>query len=120
MQAAVLGTVRSSMLFQLDHDDAAVLERRFAPTLTRDDLMGLKAYEVALRLCISGQIKTPVTGSTRPLAPALRDGRAVMAFSQARFGVSRDAVEHALQQRLTRLEQSTHAARFGRRSGESL
>lgn len=118
MQAAVLGTVRSSMLFQLDHDDAAVLERRLAPALTRDDLMGLEAYEVALRLCVSGQIKAPVTGTTRPLTPALRDGRAVAALSQTRFGSPRDTVEHALQQRLLRVEQSTQAARFGRRSGD--
>ena len=31
LQAAVMGTVRSSITFQLDYEDARVLERRFAP-----------------------------------------------------------------------------------------
>jgi hypothetical protein len=105
------------MLFQLDHDDAAVLERRFFPALTRDDLMGLGAYEVALRLCISGQIKAPVTGTTVPLAPVLRDGEAVAASSRMRFGSPRSAIETALVQRLSGHDLSSPGARFGRRSG---
>jgi hypothetical protein len=117
MQAAVLGTVRSSMLFQLDHDDAAVLERRFAPALSRDDLMGLSAYEVALRLCISGQIKAPVTGTTLPLPTALRDAEALAAASRARFGSPMNAIETALQQRLYGRAHTTPTVRFGRTSG---
>lgn len=117
MQAAVLGTVRSSMLFQLDHDDAAVLERRFSPALTRDDLMGLSTYEVALRLCISGQIKAPVTGTTLPLTPVLREGQVLAASSRARFGLPRSAIETALMQRLAGQSASNSAARFGRKSG---
>ena len=62
LQAAVLGTVRSSIVFQLEHDDARVLERRFAPALSADDLMGLRAYEIAARLCVDSQTRPPVTG----------------------------------------------------------
>src|SRR6185437_6021390 len=49
VRAAVLGTVRSQVVFQVEYDDAKLLERRFAPSLTASDLMGLGRYEIALR-----------------------------------------------------------------------
>jgi hypothetical protein len=63
LRAAVLGTVRTLVTFQIDHDDARLLAKRFAP-LTADDLMGLLPYEVALKPCVNGQMLTPVTGTT--------------------------------------------------------
>jgi hypothetical protein len=96
LQAAVLGTVRSSVAFQLDHDDARTLERRFAPSLGIDDLMGLGTYEVALRLCVNGQIQAPFTGRTLPLAEPTHDPYALAALSRERFGAPRADVEAAL------------------------
>src|SRR5207253_1921992 len=66
LRAAVFGTVRTLLTFAVDHDDARLLARRFAP-LTADDLMGLARYEVALRPCVDGQMLGPVTGTTLPL-----------------------------------------------------
>jgi Type IV secretion-system coupling protein DNA-binding domain/Type IV secretory system Conjugative DNA transfer len=115
--AAVLGTVRSSMVFQLDYDDAATMERRFAPALSRSDLMGFAAHEVALRLCVGGQVRPPITGTTSPLPPALRDGRILAVASQTRFGVPRDQVERAMQQRLSVHSDDHPPTRLGRKTG---
>ena len=101
LQAAVMGTVRSSITFQLDYEDARVLERRFAPALTADDLMGLRAYEVAARLCVDSQTRPPVTGKTLPLGEPIRDAFALTQASRERFGVPRAEVEAGLRARLS-------------------
>ena len=100
VQAAVLGTARSQVVFQLDHDDARTLEKRFAPALTAADLMGLPAHEVAIRPSIHGQTRSPVTGLTRPLGEPLRDPARLAELSRRRYGVARVDVEAALNARV--------------------
>jgi hypothetical protein len=100
VQSAVLGTVRSQLAFQLDFDDARTLERRFAPALAATDLMGLPAYEVALRPSVHGQTRPPTTGTTLPLPDALRDPDALAETSRQQFGTLRADVESALKARL--------------------
>ncbi|MFB8777147.1 type IV secretory system conjugative DNA transfer family protein [Streptomyces broussonetiae] len=101
VEAAVLGTVRSQIAFQLDHDDAKTLEKRFAPSLTAADLMGMEAHEVAARLSVDGQTRTAVTGTTLPLGEPLRDASALAVASRERYGVPRADVEAALRARVT-------------------
>jgi hypothetical protein len=112
VKTAVLGTARSQVVFQLDHDDARTLAARFAP-LTADDLMGLDAHEVALRLSVGGRTLSPVTGSTMALPPSLDDGQAVARASQARYGTLRAEVEAALR---ARVAGSDDERRLGRRT----
>lgn len=100
IRRAVLGTVRSSVVFQVDYDDAKTLEQRFAP-LTADDLKGLAAYEVAMRLSVAGRTLQPVTGSTAPLSSAEGDSEAVARLSELRYGMPRAAIEAALRARIT-------------------
>lgn len=100
IRRAVLGTVRSSVVFQVDYYDAKALEQRFAP-LTADDLKGLAAYEVAMRLSVAGRTLQPVTGSTLPLPPSEGDSGAVARLSEQRYGMPRAAIEAALRARLT-------------------
>jgi type IV secretion system coupling TraD/TrwB family protein len=100
LQAAVLGTVRSWMILQPDYDDAKALERRFSPLLTADDLMNLRAHEVAMRLCLGGQTYPPVTGRTLPLGEPTSDPFAVVRASRERFGTTRSVVEATLRARL--------------------
>ena len=99
LQAAVMGTVRSSVTFQLDQEDARALERRFSPALSADDLMGLPAYEVAMRLCIDGHVGTPVTGRTVPLEEPTQETFALAQASRDRYGTARAVVEAALRSR---------------------
>lgn len=117
IKRAVLGTVRSSVLYQLDYDDAKTLERRFAP-LTSSDLMHLPAYEVVMRLCENSATGRPVTGVTLPLPDAQADGTELARHSAARYGSPRSDVEAAIRARTTPNRQTEQAARplsFGRR-----
>lgn len=117
LQAAVMSTVRSSVTFQLDHDDAKSLERRFLPSLTADDLMGMRAYEAVLRLCIDGQTRPPVTGRTLPLSEPAQDAFALAKASRESYGTARTDVEAALRSRVDTASKPNAA--FGRRHGGS-
>ena len=113
LQASVTGTVRSSVVFQLDQEDAKVLERRFLPALNADDLTGLRAYEVALRLCVDGQVRSPITGHTVPLGELLQDAFALIQASRERYGTARAQVEAALRARVD-VAQAEGRPRIGR------
>lgn len=65
-----------------------------------DDLVGLPAYEVAIRPCIGGATAVPVTGRTLPLIPPTSDGTTLARASLSRFGTPRADVEAALRQRV--------------------
>jgi len=118
LQAAVTGTVRSSVVFQLDQEDAKALERRFLPSMTADDLMGLRAYEVALRLCIEGQVRSPFTGRTVALGEPVQDALALIQASRTRHGTARSKVEAALHARVDTTHVEGHL-RIGRSQGGS-
>jgi len=100
VRSAVLGTVRSQVAFQVEYDDARLLERRFVPNLTVDDLMGLERFEVALRPCVDGQTVAPVTGTTEALPAAVRYGDELAQASRARWGTPRGEVEAGLKARV--------------------
>jgi hypothetical protein len=114
VKTAVLGTARSSVVFQLDYDDARVMAQRFAP-LTKDDLMNLAAYEVAMRLSTGNTTLRPVTGVTLPLPDALRDARVLANQSRERYGRPRAEVEAGLRARVAGREQQTDGSPLGRR-----
>ena len=110
-RAAVLGTVRSQVVFQVEYDDARLLERRFAPTLSADDLMGLGRFEIALRPSVDGQTVTPVTGTTMPLGEPVRGGDELAQLGRVRWGRARAEVEADL---AARLETGSGPGRPGR------
>jgi hypothetical protein len=111
VRAAVLGTVRSQVAFQVEYDDARLLERRFAPTLSADDLMGLGRFEIALRPSVGGQTVSPVTGTTLPLGDSEHDGGELARAIRARWGRRRADVEADL---AARLETGSGPGRPGR------
>lgn len=117
VKRAVLGTVRSSILYQLDYDDAKTLERRFAP-LTAPDLMHLPAYEVAMRLCENSATGRPVTGLTLPLPDAQANGTELIRRSAERYGSPRSDIEAVIRARTTpstAAKAATPPLSFGRR-----
>jgi hypothetical protein len=99
VKSALLGTVRSQIVFQAMREDAATLAPSYAPRLTADDLMGLARYEFAMRPLVDGQTLAPLTGTTLPLPPASRDGAVLAEQSRTRYGRPRADVEAALQAR---------------------
>jgi hypothetical protein len=98
-KTAVLGTARTHIAFQCAYDDATTLARSFAP-LTRDDLMGLETYEIALRPSVGGRTASAVTATTLPLPTATSDGQKLAANSRARYGVSATQVDAAIAKRI--------------------
>lgn len=100
IRAAVLGTARTQLVFQVEHDDAWLLEKRFAPALSAHDLMGLQAYEAAMRPCVNGQTLSPVTLRTLPQPEPRRDAaQAARQLAEAQ-GVARAEIESGLRARI--------------------
>jgi hypothetical protein len=99
VKSALLGTVRSQIVFQVMREDAAALAPSYAPRLTADDLMGTARWEFAMRPLVDGQTLAPLTGTTLPLPSAVRDGTALAEASRERYGRPRAGVEAALQAR---------------------
>lgn len=91
VKTAVLGTVRTQIVFQLERDDAHELAPAFAP-LTATDLHHLGAFEIAACLCTNGATAAPVTGTTYPAPEPIRDGAALAAAGRARHGLPIDEV----------------------------
>lgn len=99
IKSAILGTTRTQVVFQCDYTDATTLSRSFGP-LSRDDLMGLERFEIAMRPCVDGRTLRPVTGTTYAMPPATADGKELAARSRELYGVPRDNVEQALRVRV--------------------
>lgn len=99
VKTAVLGTVRSQIVFQLGRDDAGELAPAFAP-LTATDLHTLGAFEVAARLCVNGATAPPVTGTTYPMPPVIIDGVALAAVSRRCYGLSVSDVDEQIMARI--------------------
>ncbi len=98
-RAAVMGTVRTQIFFQLEHDDARPTERRIAPVLTSADLTNLPQYEIVARLCIAGQTRSPVTGRTLPLPEPSQDPEALWTELAGASGMARADIEAGLRAR---------------------
>lgn len=116
---AVMGTVRSAIVFGLqDFDDAKALERRFAP-LTAAEIMHIPAFEIAAQLADGDASSWPVTGLTLPLLESTSDPAALARRSGARYGTARTEIEEAMAARLTPRPSSgaeqTKTTGFGRR-----
>jgi len=113
IRTAVLGTVRTQITFQVEHDDARVLASRFAP-LSAQDLASLAAYEIAMRPCVGGATLAPVTGATLPLPEPTADAVALGEAVRERYGRPRAEVEAALK---ARIQEPVRRQRTGRTRG---
>lgn len=99
VRRAVLSTVRSHVVFQLNPDDAKAFAPVFAPYLNAADLGHLEEHEVAMRLASGNSTARPVTGVTRPLPKPTVDADALRTVLRLRDGVSGDDVDTALRTR---------------------
>jgi len=92
-RAAVMGTVKTQIFFQLDYDDAKLIERRISPVLSSTDLMNLPRYEIIARLCLAGQTRLPVTGRTLSLPEPSQDPDALRTELAKAWGMARADTE---------------------------
>lgn len=100
MREGVLANARSKVVFATTAKDARALASEFAP-LTPDDLQGLGAYEVALKVALAGRVSPPATGVTLPPPHPTGRTEAVRSASRQRFGRDRASVEAAIRRRQT-------------------
>lgn len=101
LRAAVFGTIRTQIAFQIESDDdARILAKRFAPAFTADDLKGQPAWEIVMRPCVNRQTLAPVTGRTQPLPDPLRDPVELAEQSRERYGMAREHVETEIAARI--------------------
>jgi hypothetical protein len=115
IKAALLSTVRTQLALAVEHEDALLLAKRFPP-LTVDDLTGLDSYEAAVRLCVNGVTRAPVTMTTLPLGPVVREADELAAASRQRYGQPRGDVEAAIKARITPPGRTDSSGAFGRRA----
>ena len=115
LKAGVMANARSRVMFRVGPDDARDLSTDLAPHLDRQDLEGLRAYEVALRLSVNGSIQPPTTGVTRDL-PTAAAGQAAQLIQQSskRFGTAVDEIQQAMAER----QLTTKTASAGRELGD--
>jgi hypothetical protein len=96
LRAGALANARSRVVFQTAADDARVLARGHRE-LTPEDVTGLPAREVYLRLSVGAAVTPYMSGITRPAPPATSDPAVIRARSRQRYGVARSETDAALQ-----------------------
>ena len=114
MRAAVLGTVRSRICFQLNHDDATVMAKGH-PELSAEDLTALEAFGVYASLFTDGRVTPYASGRTQPAPRAIVDPETIRRASRERYGQPLDAVEAALAELLTPASSTGDTGASGRR-----
>lgn len=66
VRAAIFGNVGTIIAFRVGAGDAALLEKEFYPTFTRDDFVALPRYAFYLKLMIDGATSTPFSATSIP------------------------------------------------------
>jgi len=100
---AVLGNVGTVVSFRIGVEDAAILEKQYAPTFSAFDLVNLPRFTAYVRLLINNTAAVPFHMQSYPLAPGSQEmAAAVTQYSRLRFGKDRQTVEAEILER-TRL-----------------
>jgi hypothetical protein len=99
VSTAALTNAATICAFKQSADDAAILSRELL-ALTAEELQGLGAFEVAVRLGLGpGKVAPVATGVTLPLPKPSSSPRAVARASAERYGVPLAEVDKALRLR---------------------
>jgi len=95
---AIFGNVGTKCVFRVGIDDAAFLEKQFAPTFTASDIAGLDNFHAYVSLLVDGRPVTPFNIKT--LSPQEVDFQKVEYLKQLsyhRYGRNRAEVEAEIQ-----------------------
>ena len=100
---AVFGNVGSILAFRVGVQDAEFLEKQFAPTFNKNDLINIDNLNAYARLLINGQTSKPFNlkvgteswgGGNKELAEKMKE------YSRLKYGEDRQAVEEGIYRRL--------------------
>jgi len=64
LRSAIFGNVGTLIVFQVGAEDAEYLEKEFAPTFSREDLVGLPRHHIYLKLMVEGVTSRPFSART--------------------------------------------------------
>jgi hypothetical protein len=92
LREAMLGTVRSRVVFQTNHRDAVELAKGHRE-VSADDFTSLPAYAVYASLMRGNTATGYVSGVTRPLGPPSTNPDVIRKASRDRYGQALDEVE---------------------------
>lgn len=89
LRATVLGNAGTLISFRLGAEDAAILEREFAPVFTAKDLINLGTQEIYVKMPVRGKIFDPFSAKTIPVRTPKHVSvvREIIAHSCATYGV---------------------------------
>jgi len=92
LRPGILANARSRVLFQLSHEDAAVMAKGH-PELGPDDFTALGAFEVYASLFAGGRVTPYASGRTLPTTPTVSDPGELRARSRERYGRTLEEIE---------------------------
>ncbi|GAA3894383.1 type IV secretory system conjugative DNA transfer family protein [Streptomyces lacrimifluminis] len=116
LQEATQNNARSTVVFQTSADEARHFARQFGRSVTDEDFLNLRRFEVLMRLSTSDGVSTPVTGVTLPPVEPTGFSDEVRRRSRARFARPVAEVEAEIKARRGQQpapEPSTRRRRFG-------
>jgi len=100
LRAVLLANVGSLLSFRLAGDEAKLVAREL-PEVSPEQLSALGRFEVALKLSLGpGEVTSTMTGRTLPLGDACSDPSVIRQLAGQRFGLSLEAVDATLHERL--------------------
>ncbi len=107
---AVLGNAGTIVTFRIGIDDAEILEKEFAPTFNKFDLINIEAYHAYIKLLIRNQASRPFTLKSIPLGGGNRElAEHMRQLSRLKYGRDRRVVEQEILERVHRTEEPVKA-----------
>ncbi len=98
---AVFGNVGTLACFKVGADDAEYLEKEFAPTFTKQDLINLENRNMYIKMLVKGEPMPSFSVDTTwdIEKPNYEIGESIKQLSRIRYGRDREAVEAEIKQR---------------------
>ncbi len=99
VRATAFGNIGTIISFAIGGDDAAYLQKEFAPTFTADDMINLNTREMYIRMSVDGRIATPFSARTLSVPKPTFDYTAdILNHSRNTYGRNRVEVENEIKQ----------------------
>jgi hypothetical protein len=98
IKSSVFGNVSSFFIFTIGGDDAAYLEKEFAPTFSADDIIKLETREMYVKMSINGRTTLPFSAKTLTTKdPRFNFLPDIIANTQTKYANNRVAVERSIE-----------------------
>jgi hypothetical protein len=97
VKATAFGNVATIISFAIGGDDAAYLSKEFAPVFTPDDMIGLNAREMYIKMSIDGRVTLPFSARTLDIEhPEFNLRDEIINTSRMKYSQTRAAVENEI------------------------